>query len=629
MGMQMKITIEKSPGEYQTILYETFVVKIQKIIIFPLRLLDFSSLGVKRKISPNNNAPSKVNGIDEPKKMSKKQKKDDDLDAILCRSHGGSDDSDDSSNSENDEITEEQYLKQHNLNLKNQLLADTSSDSEYDSELNDDDGDRPIMNGTHKKAIHSDEDDESDENSIASGSYESLVDKFLEKSAVAPIESPKKKSTNDLQWKSSTESEDEKSDVSSSSKSAKSKSPPEINGSIPSAEADPVELVVADEAVEVAEAVKAAEAVEAVEAAEAVDAVDAVKAVEAVAAPSSEKEAENSDKDDNESVDQSSETTDTPKRKSKIGANVFSNIDKELRPLISSDDSDDNEDDSSKSKKKASSDESSDCEVILDTSLFKNRKKEIDSKQLSKILINSAKAKATTLRATPDDCISLSSDDELEVEPISVENAEAKEASDDDEDGKKNRTGRKLLRTDQLAGETKRAQREETDRIKRLEKKQVRLTQIIESQREQSQSQRSNGDGDGGVGSGVTEDIILDYDSKKKENIIVHRDIQKHLKSHQTDGIKFMYDCCYGSVDSLKDHSGSGCILAHCMGLGKTLQLISLLHTVITYPQLKTNKVLVICPKSTVLNWKEEIERWMGPIKEGRRLKLFQFADQS
>lgn len=537
-----------------------------------------------------------MNGIDEPKKSNKKQKKEDGLDAILRQSHDESDDSDGggSSKSEENELTEEQYLKQHNLNLKNQLLADTSSsESEYDSEIDHDDiDDRSKMNETRKKAINSDdeddEDEESDKNSNASSSYESLVDQFLEKSAVA-IELSEKNTTNVPQSKSSSESEADKSDTSSSKKSTKSKSPSQLNGPLQ------------DTAAAVAEA------------------------------HSSSKEAENVDKDDNESVDLPSESTDIPKRlsKTKIGANVFSNIDKELRPLMSSDDSDDNEGDSSKSKRKASSDESSDCEVILDTSLFKERKKEIDSTQLSKILNNSAKAKATTLRTTPDDCISLSSDDELEVEPVSVENADAKEASDDDDDGKKNRTGRKLLRTDQLAGETKRAQREETERVKRLEKKQARLTQIIESQREQSQSQRGTQTTDGYVDASEIEDIILDYDSKKKENIIVHRDIQKHLKSHQIDGIKFMYDCCYGSVDSLKDHPGSGCILAHCMGLGKTLQLISLLHTVITYPQLKTNKVLVICPKSTVLNWKEEIERWMGPIRGGRRLKLFQFADQS
>lgn len=34
-----------------------------------------------------------------------------------------------------------------------------------------------------------------------------------------------------------------------------------------------------------------------------------------------------------------------------------------------------------------------------------------------------------------------------------------------------------------------------------------------------------------------------------------------------------MWDCCCESVKEANSSHGSGCILAHCMGLGKTLQV--------------------------------------------------------
>lgn len=92
-----------------------------------------------------------------------------------------------------------------------------------------------------------------------------------------------------------------------------------------------------------------------------------------------------------------------------------------------------------------------------------------------------------------------------------------------------------------------------------------------------------------------------------------------------------MYDCCYGPVDKLvnnpKSKKGSGCILAHCMGLGKTLQLIALLHTVINYPEFQTNRILILCPKSVLSNWKNEINKWIGSIGKTRRLKVYEFSD--
>lgn len=125
--------------------------------------------------------------------------------------------------------------------------------------------------------------------------------------------------------------------------------------------------------------------------------------------------------------------------------------------------------------------------------------------------------------------------------------------------------------------------------------------------------------------------LILDTDKSINEQIVVHRKIVKHLKAHQIDGICFMYNMCYRDLNTKKRYLAEdhGCILAHCMGLGKTLSVITLMHTLVNYPRLQTNKVLIICPKSMILNWKEEIEKWLRPIKKGRKLNVYTFADVS
>lgn len=49
-----------------------------------------------------------------------------------------------------------------------------------------------------------------------------------------------------------------------------------------------------------------------------------------------------------------------------------------------------------------------------------------------------------------------------------------------------------------------------------------------------------------------------------------------------------------------EDKGGSGAILAHCMGLGKTFTTITLIHTLFRYPKLThIRRVLILCPLNT------------------------------
>ena len=61
-------------------------------------------------------------------------------------------------------------------------------------------------------------------------------------------------------------------------------------------------------------------------------------------------------------------------------------------------------------------------------------------------------------------------------------------------------------------------------------------------------------------------------------------------------GIRFLYDNLVESLERYKSSSGFGCILAHSMGLGKTLQVISFIDILLRHTGAHT--VLAIVPVS-------------------------------
>lgn len=73
------------------------------------------------------------------------------------------------------------------------------------------------------------------------------------------------------------------------------------------------------------------------------------------------------------------------------------------------------------------------------------------------------------------------------------------------------------------------------------------------------------------------------------------------LRPHQIEGIKFMFNCITGK----KDPNNFGCILADYMGLGKTLQSLTLLYTCLKNSKNSTmmNKAIVVTPLSLVKVW--------------------------
>ncbi|KAI5723300.1 hypothetical protein M8J76_003963 [Diaphorina citri] len=103
---------------------------------------------------------------------------------------------------------------------------------------------------------------------------------------------------------------------------------------------------------------------------------------------------------------------------------------------------------------------------------------------------------------------------------------------------------------------------------------------------------------------------VLDIDEETGEMVTVCPFYSKILKEHQKRGLQFMWDICFGSRKKILSEKGSGCILAHDMGLGKSLQVIVLLHTLKCMENMPPFKILIVSPKSLVQNWEDEITKW-------------------
>uniref|UniRef100_A0AAQ5Y083 DNA helicase n=1 Tax=Amphiprion ocellaris TaxID=80972 RepID=A0AAQ5Y083_AMPOC len=166
---------------------------------------------------------------------------------------------------------------------------------------------------------------------------------------------------------------------------------------------------------------------------------------------------------------------------------------------------------------------------------------------------------------------------------------------------------RKIIEDENLLAETQEALREEEERCKRL----AIRDQQLEDMREISVIEDEQ--------CPITTKLVLDQDEETKNPLVqVHRNLVTRLKPHQVDGVQFIWDSCCESVKKANSSPGSGCILAHCMGLGKTLQVVTFLHSVLLSTNLKFRTALVVCPLNTILNWVSEFKRWQSNMGEDK-----------
>lgn len=88
---------------------------------------------------------------------------------------------------------------------------------------------------------------------------------------------------------------------------------------------------------------------------------------------------------------------------------------------------------------------------------------------------------------------------------------------------------------------------------------------------------------------------------KKVIEVVLDPLLARHLRPHQKEGVRFLYECVMG----LKDFSGRGAILADEMGLGKTLTVIALLWTLLSISSIfRSNRRTKSLPRRICSNQK-------------------------
>ncbi|RMX89176.1 hypothetical protein D0869_01071 [Hortaea werneckii] len=122
-------------------------------------------------------------------------------------------------------------------------------------------------------------------------------------------------------------------------------------------------------------------------------------------------------------------------------------------------------------------------------------------------------------------------------------------------------------------------------------------------------------------------DDLKRKDDPWKDSMPIGRKIAENIKPHQVEGVLFMLSALTASKES-DDTATNGCLLAHTMGLGKTMQTVAVLVALMEAvksdrsrvdkqlpPHLRVGedrqlRTMTLCPPTLLQNWKKEIRQW-------------------
>ena len=123
------------------------------------------------------------------------------------------------------------------------------------------------------------------------------------------------------------------------------------------------------------------------------------------------------------------------------------------------------------------------------------------------------------------------------------------------------------------------------------------------------------------VNTGDAAKVLVNVGEDHRKDIYLNPSIGKIIQPHQQEGLQFMWR------ELTTDHEKlQGCLLAQTMGLGKTMQVVSVLVTIAEASkssddcirdqvpkQLRESRTLILCPPALIENWYEELLMWAPP----------------